>query len=161
MPLLDSSTRTIGVVTNGNGTNGNGTLNNGRSASAATTLQSSLRRGQSPPDRKVSFRKEIDLCPNCGGRQTLRPKKQPTNGDLNYSSTEGSLSRRYTPTGGGLPVERAIVRTFSVEKMRPICPTCNPIGTTPYPSESHALDEIVKQLGQSQSQLQNNQQHAC
>ena len=53
--------------------------------------------------------------------------------------------------GGGsgvgllLPVERAIVRTFSIDKLRPICPVCNPAGETPYPSgdqDSAALDEL-------------------
>ena len=33
------------------------------------------------------------------------------------------------------PVERAVVRTFSIEKMRPVCPVCNPGGDTPYPSD--------------------------
>lgn len=41
-----------------------------------------------------------------------------------------------------LPVERAIVRTFSIDKLRPICPVCNPVGETPYPSDSAALDEL-------------------
>ena len=31
------------------------------------------------------------------------------------------------------PVERAVVRTFSIDKMRPVCPVCNPGGDTPYP----------------------------
>ena len=47
--------------------------------------------------------------------------------------------------GGGaglLPVERAIVRTFSIDKLRPICHVCNPAGETPYPSDSAALDEL-------------------
>jgi hypothetical protein len=33
------------------------------------------------------------------------------------------------------PVERAVVKTFSIDKMRPICPTCNPSGDTPYPPD--------------------------
>ena len=32
------------------------------------------------------------------------------------------------------PVERAVVRTFSIDKMRPVCPVCNPGGDTPYPT---------------------------
>ncbi|QQP35875.1 Hemicentin1like [Caligus rogercresseyi] len=31
------------------------------------------------------------------------------------------------------PVERTVIRTFSVDKKRPICPICNPLGNTPYP----------------------------
>ena len=140
--------------------NGNGTLNNSRQ-----NLPTSASRRALTPDRKVSFRKEqqqqqhLGLCPNCGGRQQLPPSEVRRsrssffNGDLNNGQT--SLPRKFHING--LPVERAVVRTFSIEKMRPICPTCNPGGTTPYPSENHALDEIVKQLGQSQTQLQRHQ----
>ncbi|XP_040568747.1 roundabout homolog 1 [Lepeophtheirus salmonis] len=31
------------------------------------------------------------------------------------------------------PVERTVIKTFSVDKKRPICPVCNPQGKTPYP----------------------------
>ena len=56
------------------------------------------------------------------------------------------FSNGYGGRGSGMmpPVERAIVRTFSIDKLRPICPVCNPAGETPYPAdqESAALDEL-------------------
>ena len=70
------------------------------------------------------------------------------NGDLagaTPASAAAATTTKKVNNNVGLPVERAVVRTFSVEKMRPICPTCNPSGGTPYPSESQTLDEIVSQ----------------
>ena len=32
------------------------------------------------------------------------------------------------------PVQRAVVKTFSIDKLRPVCPVCNPVGDIPYPS---------------------------
>ena len=54
----------------------------------------------------------------------------------------GALNGGCGGVTGMLPVERAIVRTFSIDKLRPICPVCNPVGETPYPSDSAALDEL-------------------
>ena len=31
------------------------------------------------------------------------------------------------------PVQKAIVKTFSIDKLRPLCPVCNPVGDVPYP----------------------------
>ena len=115
-----------------------------------------------PPERKVSFRSyEAPTCGKCGTKKTLRPRslvirEKKANGDLNDSSqshhpiVNGQLNKSDKSGGSvkvlnnGLPVERAVVRTFSIDKMRPICPTCNPSGLTPYPTDN-PLDEIVHQ----------------
>ncbi len=34
------------------------------------------------------------------------------------------------------PVKKAIVKTFSIDKLRPLCPVCNPMGDVPYPSST-------------------------
>ena len=126
-------------------------LNGDRSAAANVGRMSS-----SSPDRKVSFREEDSVvdCPQCRSyyqEQQLRVASlgrrrlhQPhTNGDLNGFGGGPSQAVIVPGTaGGGLPVERAVVRTFSIDKLRPICPTCNPEGETPYPSDSQALDEL-------------------
>ncbi len=85
-------------------------------------------------ERKVSFRDsaERSTCPQC------RHHYANTNGGL----PNGAGEHRNGGGGVGLPVERAIVRTFSIDKLRPICPVCNPVGETPYPSDQQALDEL-------------------
>ena len=119
------------------------------------------------PERKVSFR-DGNICPCCHHK---RPKLPPgstvtpsaaagsmrrlaqSNVDLNGASSLplGARQNHYgaaaAPMLGpnGLPVERAIVRTFSIDKMRPICRVCNPVGTTPYPAEN-PLDELHRSL---------------
>ena len=43
--------------------------------------------------------------------------------------------------GTGQGIERTVVRSYSIDKLRPRCSTCNPRGDTPYPSlvvDSHA-----------------------
>ena len=40
----------------------------------------------------------------------------------------------FTPIQSNVPpIQRAVVRTFSIDKLRPVCPVCNPVGETPYP----------------------------
>ena len=120
------------------------------------------------PERKVSFRDIAaanNICPGC---QHQRPSSPPplltqltpgsamtpgairrlaqSNVDLNGTTTTTSSGRSgLFPGSNGLPVERAVVRTFSIDKMRPICQVCNPAGTTPYPAEN-PLDELHRSL---------------
>ena len=77
--------------------------------------------------RKVSFR-EDDLCTACRRERHLANGGQ--NGGPAPLTPVLSCSRR----GLYPPVERAVVRTFSIDKMRPVCPVCNPGGDTPYPT---------------------------
>ena len=98
-------------------------------------------------NRKVSFR-NADLVCTCGSylRET---NSGYTNGYHMYNSYN-SIERRGPHERGASvplipnhsestsiypPIERAVVKTFSIEKMRPICPTCNPSGETPYPPD--------------------------
>ena len=97
--------------------------------------------------RKVSFRNEDVIC-HCG--QHLRGRSVGyTNGYTMYNGYS-SIERQAPHERGASvpmllhhsqsssiypPVERAIVKTFSIDKMRPICPTCNPGGDTPYPPD--------------------------
>ena len=100
-------------------------------------------------NRKVSFRNE-DLVCTCGSLLRGTSVGGYTNGYHVYNSYN-SIERRGPHERGASvpllsnhhsentsiypPVERAVVKTFSIDKMRPICPTCNPSGDTPYPPD--------------------------
>jgi hypothetical protein len=104
-------------------------------------------------ERKVSF---LDCTCHCRGNTRLNNFN--SNGDVRNASAASTL--RVPP---GLPVERAFVRTFSIDKLRPICPVCNPRGTTPYPSDNYSLDEIQQssaRLMMMQQQHHNHDQHS-
>ena len=77
--------------------------------------------------RKVSFRDE-DLCTAC------RRDRHLTNGGHNGAPAPLTPVLSCSRRGVFPPVERAVVRTFSIDKMRPVCPVCNPGGDTPYPT---------------------------
>ena len=38
-------------------------------------------------------------------------------------------------------IQRTIVRSYSIDKLRPRCATCNPRGDTPYPSQGHDQED--------------------
>ena len=116
-----------------------------RSPSISPTRERSNRSGSI--NRKVSFR-NADLICTCGSylRET---NTGYTNGYHTYNSYN-SIERRGPHERGASvplllnhneatsvypPVERAIVKSFSIDKMRPMCPTCNPSGDTPYPPD--------------------------
>ena len=100
-------------------------------------------------NRKVSFR-NADLVCTCGSLLRGTGMGGYTNGYHVYNSYN-SIERRGPHERGASvpllsnhhsentsvypPVERAVVKTFSIDKMRPICPTCNPSGDTPYPPD--------------------------
>lgn len=107
---------------------------NGHQSNGQQPQSNGDQNGHNNGDRKVSF--TCPRCTKCGGRQTLRPKSSLLVRERSESNN-GTLNN-------GLPVERAIIRTFSIDKMRPICPICNPSGNTPYPTDN-PLDEIVQQ----------------
>lgn len=84
--------------------------------------------------RKVSFRDDSSgLCPQCscgGYRRQQRSSQSP------FSNGTATLPLLQEPRNGGYPpVQRAIIKSFSIDKMRPICPVCNPAGDTPYPPD--------------------------
>ena len=98
-------------------------------------------------NRKVSFRNEDLIC-TCGSylRGTINGYTNGYHMYNNYSSIERRgphergasvpmLSNNNESTTLYPPIERAIVKTFSIDKLRPICPTCNPSGETPYPPD--------------------------
>jgi len=90
--------------------------------------------------RKVSFR-DKDVCSVCQHQRHM--ENGQFNGSLTPISPVLSLNGRRIAFP---PVERAVVRTFSIEKMRPVCPVCNPGGDTPYPSEfpqKHETNETL------------------
>ena len=78
--------------------------------------------------RKVSFREEDDLCTAC------RRDRHLANGGQNGGPAPLTPVLPCSRRGNFPPVERAVVRTFSIDKMRPVCPVCNPGGDTPYPT---------------------------
>ena len=98
-------------------------------------------------NRKVSFRNE-DLVCTCG--YNLRGTNNGYTNGYHMFNSYSSIERRgphergasvpMLPNGSQSttlypPIERAIVKTFSIDKLRPICPTCNPSGETPYPPD--------------------------
>eukprot|EP00095_Tigriopus_kingsejongensis_P007812 snap_masked-scaffold204_size260821-processed-gene-1.10 protein:Tk07812 transcript:snap_masked-scaffold204_size260821-processed-gene-1.10-mRNA-1 annotation:"neural cell adhesion molecule 2-like" len=93
-------------------------------------------RSHTPPDRKVSFR-DCVYC-QCGNRVSSR-RLTNSNGDL--PRTNSTRPNGNSHSSNMLPIERAVVRTFSIEKMRPICHVCNPGGETPYPPD-HQFEEL-------------------
>lgn len=112
------------------------------------------------PERKVSFRDANNICPGCHNQRPQPPpppgsamtpgairRMAQSNVDLNGAARAPYSTSTMGPNGSssGLPVERAVVRTFSIDKMRPICGVCNPSGTTPYPAEN-PLDELHRSL---------------
>ena len=100
--------------------------------------------------RRVSFREARNS--GRGSLGGLGPAEQqeccPQCRHVGIGDEVNGFSNGYGGGGRGSammpPVERAIVRTFSIDKLRPICPVCNPAGETPYPAdqESAALDEL-------------------
>ncbi|TRY71530.1 hypothetical protein TCAL_11940 [Tigriopus californicus] len=97
---------------------------------ASTPLNN--QRSHTPPERKVSFR-DCTYC-QCGNRVSSR-RLATSNGDLHRNHRLGNGNSSM------LPIERAVVRTFSIDKMRPICHVCNPGGETPYPPD-HQFEEL-------------------
>lgn len=85
---------------------------------------------QKPPviQRKVSFREHpVKYCPECQmEQQQLRISRPNTPAS---HSINGSLP----------PVQKAIVKSFSIDKLRPLCPVCNPVGDVPYPTKDCSL----------------------
>ena len=116
-----------------------------RSPSISPTRERSTRSGSI--NRKVSFR-NADLICTCGSylRET---NTGYTNGYHTYNSYNSIERRGPHERGASVPVllnhneatsiyppiERAVVKSFSIDKMRPVCPTCNPGGDTPYPPD--------------------------
>jgi len=79
--------------------------------------------------RKVSFRD----C-TCASRVSLVPPRSPSS---TCASNPGTLNgrRRDSRSRNLVPnVERTVVRSYSIDKLRSRCYTCNPKGDTPYPS---------------------------
>jgi hypothetical protein len=93
--------------------------------------------------RKVSFR-EDDLCTACRRERHLATGGQ-NGGPAPLTPVLSGGRRGFYP-----PVERAVVRTFSIDKMRPVCPVCNPGGDTPYPTgfPQRCCDEGAPHAGQ-------------
>ena len=87
--------------------------------------------------RKVSFRDDSSgLCPQCscgGYKRQQRSSQSP--GFSNGTATLPLLPQGQRVNGIYPPVQRAIIKSFSIDKMRPICPVCNPAGDTPYPPD--------------------------
>ena len=105
--------------------------------------------GPSNIQRKVSFREEdiikkskemedveaatsgcqsrqVLTCPDCEFHLQQQQQMQGAASPVLQRSSNSPLMP---------PVQRAIVRTFSIDKMRPVCPVCNPVGDTPYPDD--------------------------
>ena len=91
--------------------------------------------------RKVSFRDDGNgLCPECGcGGSYRRRQRTASQSPVSRYTSNGHTTLPLLPSPGrnGIypPVQRAVVKSFSIDKMRPICPVCNPRGNTPYPPD--------------------------
>ena len=84
-----------------------------------------------PPAPKASSATAKKCCRIVG---PPRRERHLTNGG--YNGVPAPLTPVLSGNRRGFypPVERAVVRTFSIDKMRPVCPVCNPGGDTPYPT---------------------------
>ena len=92
--------------------------------------------------RKVSFREHptpSKYCPECHHIEVVTTA---ASGMASTASTT-SFRRPLTPqsyNNGAMypPITRAVVKTFSIDKLRPVCPVCNPVGSdTPYPKNNN------------------------
>ena len=90
--------------------------------------------------RKVSFREHptpSKYCPECQHLETGAT-----------ASTASTFRRPMTPqsyNNGYPPITRAVVKTFSIDKLRPVCPVCNPVGSeTPYPKNNNFTQEAIE-----------------
>ena len=92
--------------------------------------------------RKVSFREHptpSKYCPECHHIEVVTTA---ASGIASTASTT-SFRRPLTPqsyNNGAMypPITRAVVKTFSIDKLRPVCPVCNPVGSdTPYPKNNN------------------------
>ena len=83
---------------------------------------------ESKIQRKVSFREtpmaSYIHCPECETEARLKNQQQRPLTPPIFNP----IQRTNVP-----PIQRAVVRTFSIDKLRPVCPVCNPVGETPYP----------------------------
>lgn len=86
--------------------------------------------------RKVSFRETTHV---------ENGSRKGSSGFCSECQIERNCSRPMTPpvspqsatfySNNGLPpVQKAIVKAFSIDKLRPLCPVCNPAGDVPYPA---------------------------
>ena len=94
---------------------------------SSSELQEALiKPDESKIQRKVSFRESANItsflhCPECEAKARLQ-QQRPLTPPL------------FNPIRSNVPpIQRAVVRTFSIDKLRPLCPVCNPMGETPYP----------------------------
>lgn len=113
------------------------TSSNGSNGSSPPILNTELQEALIKPEekvpniqRKVSFREEPSKSRNYHHRQhcpecEIQVERSLTPPIYNYSASSSILP----------PVQKAVVRTFSIDKLRPVCPVCNPVGDTPYPDE--------------------------
>ncbi len=76
-------------------------------------------------------RHQAYTCPECEYHLRQQQEQQQSNG----SPSIVQRSSRSSTSPLMPPVQRAIVRAFSIDKMRPVCPVCNPVGDTPYPDD--------------------------
>ena len=87
---------------------------------------------ESKIQRKVSFREtpmaSYIHCPECETEARLKNTQKHQQRPLTPPIFNNSIQRTNVP-----PIQRAVVRTFSIDKLRPVCPVCNPVGETPYP----------------------------
>ena len=98
---------------------------------SSSELQEALiKPDESKIQRKVSFRESANItsflhCPECEAEARLQ-QQRPLTPPL------------FNPIRSNVPpIQRAVVRTFSIDKLRPLCPVCNPMGETPYPQNGN------------------------
>lgn len=83
--------------------------------------------------RKVSFREHPSSSSEGGSPIKYCPECQMASRSHYMTTT--------SPQKNGLPpIQKAVVKTFSIDKLRPLCPVCNPIGDVPYPSSCSVAD---------------------
>ena len=66
-----------------------------------------------PKTSKDLLPRKVSFCEQCRTRSSVKPSTGPRNG-----------------------IQRTVVRSYSIDKLRPRCYTCNPSGDTPYPLHS-------------------------
>lgn len=101
-------------------------------------LQEALLKQEGQPhqptiQRKVSFREHPSSGSSGGGSPIKYCPECQMASRSHYMTSSPSSQNGHLP-----PIQKAVVKTFSIDKLRPLCPVCNPIGDVPYPSCSVA-----------------------
>lgn len=100
--------------------------------------------GSSTTVQIVPYNRSPKFCPECHAAERSNFSNSHSR-VMTPSSSYNNFPNSPTASNGKLPpVQKAIVKTFSIDKLRPVCPVCNPVGDVPYPKDALIVNSPPK-----------------